>query len=292
MSTISDFDDLGRRLPELVRFGTSTWTYPGWKGLVYSHDYPATGSAAAMLAEYARHPLFGTVGIDSFFYRPPAPKTLHEYARGAATGFPVREQGLGTDHGAHVQLAARGGASWRAESGLAQCRPVHREVLDPMRTHFGEHLGPLIFEFQAIGKARIFPAASSSRRSTAFSGPCRLTYGMRSRCAIRSSSRLRISPCCEITAQHTCSIRGPGCRRSASSSCSTSRSLRLSSSREPCFGPGEATPGPSKRSRRTIASRRRIPRSAMISSAWPARRSICEYRRMSSSTTGRKGARR
>ena len=41
-----------------------------------------------MLGEYARWPLFGTVGIDSTFYRPPAPETLEEYAAQLPDGFP------------------------------------------------------------------------------------------------------------------------------------------------------------------------------------------------------------
>ena len=52
-------------IPAGVRFGTSTWNYPGWKGLVYQQDYPASGAVAEMLEEYARYPLFGTVGIDA-----------------------------------------------------------------------------------------------------------------------------------------------------------------------------------------------------------------------------------
>jgi len=152
MSTISEFDDLGRRLPELVRFGTSTWTYPGWKGLVYSRDYPATGSSAAMLAEYARHPLFRTVGIDSFFYRPPAPKTLHEYAAALPPGFRCVSK-------VWDRITARTFNSPREASRAGQRNPdwlnaglFIAEVLDPMRAHFGEHLGPLVLEFQAIGK--------------------------------------------------------------------------------------------------------------------------------------------
>jgi hypothetical protein len=50
--------NLAARLPEILRFGTSSWTYPGWKGLVYHRDYPKTGASAAMLAGYARFPLF------------------------------------------------------------------------------------------------------------------------------------------------------------------------------------------------------------------------------------------
>ncbi|HET8649265.1 MAG TPA: DUF72 domain-containing protein, partial [Gemmatimonadales bacterium] len=74
-------EELGAAIPPLIRFGTSSWTYPGWRGLVYHREYPARGAAAAMLEEYARFPLFRTVGIDSTFYAPPTPATLQSYAR-------------------------------------------------------------------------------------------------------------------------------------------------------------------------------------------------------------------
>src|SRR5262245_41307026 len=80
--------ELQAAIPAEVRFGTSTWTYPGWYGLVYSRPYPETGAAARMLAEYARWPLFGTVGIDSSFYGPPKPATLTAWAKALTPGFP------------------------------------------------------------------------------------------------------------------------------------------------------------------------------------------------------------
>lgn len=170
MPTMNEFDDLGRRLPELVRLGTSTWTYPGWKGLVYSRDYPATGSSAAMLAEYARHPLFRTVGIDSFFYRPPSPKTLHEYATALPPGFRCVSK-------VWDRITARTFNSPREAARAGERNPdwlnaglFIAEVLDPMRTHFGEHLGPFVFEFQAIGKSEKFSGAQFTEALDGFLG--------------------------------------------------------------------------------------------------------------------------
>ncbi|MEY3337111.1 MAG: hypothetical protein RL245_103, partial [Pseudomonadota bacterium] len=33
---------LAGHLPHGVRFGTSTWSFPGWQGLVYGGDYDET----------------------------------------------------------------------------------------------------------------------------------------------------------------------------------------------------------------------------------------------------------
>src|SRR4051794_10005169 len=55
------FERLRLRIPASVRFGTSTWNYPGWHGLVYHQDYGPKGAAARMLKEYAAFPLFGAL---------------------------------------------------------------------------------------------------------------------------------------------------------------------------------------------------------------------------------------
>jgi hypothetical protein len=39
--------ELARQVPEHVRFGTSSWTFPGWAGLVYPSSSPLTIAALA-----------------------------------------------------------------------------------------------------------------------------------------------------------------------------------------------------------------------------------------------------
>ncbi len=69
------------QLPANLYFGTSTWTYEGWKGLVYKREYPSKKVFnAECLREYASCPLFRCVGIDSTFYQPPARELLLRYA--------------------------------------------------------------------------------------------------------------------------------------------------------------------------------------------------------------------
>jgi uncharacterized protein YecE (DUF72 family) len=71
---------LGRLLPRSVHLGTSSWFFPGWRGLVWRGDSDYTESQLARhgLSAYARHPLFRCVGIDRTFYQP---LTVAEYAR-------------------------------------------------------------------------------------------------------------------------------------------------------------------------------------------------------------------
>lgn len=149
--------DVAARVPALVRFGTSSWTYPGWKGLVYQRDYPGTGAVDRQLGEYARWPLFRTVGIDSFFYRPASAATLAAYSAVLPDGFRCVSK-------VWERITAHAFTSPRERHRAGEPNPdwldpqlFIREVLDPMREHFGEHLGPLVFEFQAIAAREKFP---------------------------------------------------------------------------------------------------------------------------------------
>jgi uncharacterized protein YecE (DUF72 family) len=151
--------EVAARLDDLIRFGTSSWTYPGWTGLIYDREYPATGASARMLGEYARWPLFRTVGIDSFFYRPPSAKTLRDYAEQLPPGFRCLSK-------VYDRITAHTFANPREKAHWGQPNPdwlnaelFLNEVLGPMQEHFAANLGPLVFEFQAIAKKdKIGPA--------------------------------------------------------------------------------------------------------------------------------------
>ena len=69
------------KLPSNIYLGTSTWAFPGWKGLIYKRAYKSQKDFTAnSLGEYATIPWFRTACIDSFFYNPPKPETLAHYA--------------------------------------------------------------------------------------------------------------------------------------------------------------------------------------------------------------------
>jgi uncharacterized protein YecE (DUF72 family) len=145
--------ELAAALPEAVRFGTSSWTYPGWKGMIYQRDYPKTGASAAMLEEYARFPLFRTVGIDSTFYAPPTPELLQSYARVLPTGFRCVSK-VWDRLTVHTFPKAR----YRALGGERNPDFLNPElfldeVLRPCEAHFAGHVGPFVFEFQTIARS-------------------------------------------------------------------------------------------------------------------------------------------
>ena len=68
-------------LPSTIFLGTSTWAFPGWRGVVYRNHYASQKAfTQESLAEYATIPWFRTVCIDNLFYTPPRQETLTRYA--------------------------------------------------------------------------------------------------------------------------------------------------------------------------------------------------------------------
>ncbi len=75
-----DFESAAR-LPSQVRFGASSWKYPGWKGSVYRGEYRTKKAfEAECLREYGRFPWFRCVGLDHTFYGPATTAQLEGYA--------------------------------------------------------------------------------------------------------------------------------------------------------------------------------------------------------------------
>jgi uncharacterized protein YecE (DUF72 family) len=145
-------EQLGSRIPDSIRFGTSTWNYPGWRGLVYHQDYGPKGAAARMLREYAAFPLFRTVGIDSSYYGPPTEAVLHSYAEHLPAGFPCVSKVWGqlTIHTfTKAQDPDRAG---KVNPDFLNPDIFIEEIYQPYRRHFASNTGPFVFEFQTIAK--------------------------------------------------------------------------------------------------------------------------------------------
>jgi uncharacterized protein YecE (DUF72 family) len=144
-------------LSERVKFGTSTWTYEGWKGLVYRQVYPKGRFKADCLREYARHeyrghPLFQTVGLDQSFYAPPTPDQLRHFTEQIPAGFEicskVWEELTIPRFASHPRYGERAG---RSNPRFLDPALFRDEILAPYRAAAAGHIGPFLFEFQRTG---------------------------------------------------------------------------------------------------------------------------------------------
>src|SRR5882762_8225625 len=141
---------LGGRIPSNIKFGTSTWTYDGWRGDVYHREYRGP-QPAKRLEEYARYPLFRTVGIDSAFYEPPSEAVLAAYASALPPGFPcvskvwdrITAKRLGQD-------APQPGLAGMRNPDFLNAALFKDSVIGPYSRVFRDHAGCFVFEFQAM----------------------------------------------------------------------------------------------------------------------------------------------
>ncbi len=137
--------EIAARLPGNVFFGTSSWGFPGWAGIVYSRRAAPGQLAREGLAEYARHPLLTTVGIDRGFYAPIPEADLLRYAAQLPAGFRCC-----TKAPAAVTAAELPGQRSANPEFLRPERFVE-EMIEPFRAAFADHAGPFLLQFPPAG---------------------------------------------------------------------------------------------------------------------------------------------
>lgn len=144
----ADTARLGAALPADVRLGTSSWSFPGWAGVVY-RDVPTEAALAkGGLGAYAAHPLLGAVGVDRTFYAPVGVDTLAGYA----AVVPPRFRFLVKAH--EVLTLARFPAHPRYGALRGQASPQYLDpayardaVVAPFVNGLGPRGGVLLFQF-------------------------------------------------------------------------------------------------------------------------------------------------
>src|SRR5512137_392399 len=138
--------ELAGRLPRSVRMGTSSWSFPGWAGLVYAGRVGVERLSREGLSAYARHPLLRAVGLDRTFYAPLDAAGFARHAAQVPAGFRflVKASQLCT----FPELREGGGR------GLAAANPryldagfARDEVVAPAVEGLGSRLGVLLFQF-------------------------------------------------------------------------------------------------------------------------------------------------
>lgn len=135
----------------MLRLGASTWSYPGWAGLVWDRPYSEPLLARHGLAAYARHPLMRCVCVDRSFYRP---LTAAQY------------EGLGQQVGNDFRFLVKGpalvcDAQARDENGRGrQANPAfldptlsNQAFIQPALDGLGTKLGALVFQLSPLPPA-------------------------------------------------------------------------------------------------------------------------------------------
>jgi uncharacterized protein YecE (DUF72 family) len=140
---------LAAGLPARLRLGTSSWSFPGWAGLVYAGPAAKAVLSRDGLTAYARHPLLGTVGVDSGFY---APLDAGRLARWAAQ-VPADFRFLVKAPAAVTQRSRRErDGSFRHNPGFLDVDTALRQAVEPYLLGLGERAGVLLFQFPPQGR--------------------------------------------------------------------------------------------------------------------------------------------
>lgn len=144
---------LARSLPPHLRLGTSTWSYPGWQGLVWEGAHSEQQLAKSGLTAYAQHPLLRTVSIDRSFYRP---LTVSEYERYAAQvpddfRFVVKAPSLVTD----ALVRSEEGRGREPNPAFLSPELARSEFVEPALAGLGRKLGVLVFQLSPMALSQL-----------------------------------------------------------------------------------------------------------------------------------------
>lgn len=140
--------DLAARLPDLVRLGTSSWSYPGWQGLVWADELSERRLAKDGLTAYGQHPLLRTVSIDRSFYQPLSVAQYAAYAAQVPEGFRFIVKAPASVSDALIRDDAGRGTGHNPlflDPDLAL-----REFIEPAMRGLGDKVGALVFQISPL----------------------------------------------------------------------------------------------------------------------------------------------
>ena len=141
---------LAARLDRRLRLGTSSWSFPGWNGLVYATGAAKQALSREGLSAYSAHPLLRTVGVDSGFYAPLDAERLAHWAAQVPADFRflVKAPALVTDR----FRRDAGGRVREPNPGFLDAGLAVDQAVGPYMEGLGERAGVLLFQFPPLGR--------------------------------------------------------------------------------------------------------------------------------------------
>jgi uncharacterized protein YecE (DUF72 family) len=160
---------LAQQLPPGLRLGTSSWSFPGWAGIVYAGGVTGSRLARSGLAAYARHPLLRSVGIDRSFYGPVGAGEFAAYAAAVPDDFrflvKAHEDLTLARFPRHPRYGARGGEPNPRCLDAAYARDA---VVGPCLEGLGAKVGAILFQFPQQPLSELGPPEAFAQRLHGF----------------------------------------------------------------------------------------------------------------------------
>jgi uncharacterized protein YecE (DUF72 family) len=161
VATHAEARAIAGQLPSDLHFGTSSWSFPGWAGIVYSSERTTTALAREGLREYAQHPLLTTVGIDRSYYAPIPVEDLRSYAEQLPNRFRCC---IKAPAGVTAFTLGRPGGRAEKNPDFLSLDRLEGDLLQPLSVAFEKNAGPIILEFPPSARAlQLEPAAFLDR---------------------------------------------------------------------------------------------------------------------------------
>ncbi len=129
-----------------VWLGTSSWKYPGWKGLIYEDTYKSDRDfEARCLAEYAR--TYPCVGVDHTYYDWPKPTTFDRYIDATPDHFLfVLKVTDAVTVPKYPRIARYGKRAGQENAEFLSAALFREKFLAPLKPYPGR-IGAVVFEF-------------------------------------------------------------------------------------------------------------------------------------------------
>jgi uncharacterized protein YecE (DUF72 family) len=144
--------DLAKLMPLTLSMGTSSWYFPGWKGLVWKEAYAEQQLSRKGLKAYSQHPLMRTVSLDRALYRP---MTAEQYAELAAQvpddfRFLVKVPALVSDALVREIEGPAAGRGLQANPCFLSPEVMRESCIDPLAKGMGDKLGVLVLQLSPL----------------------------------------------------------------------------------------------------------------------------------------------
>ena len=139
---------LAAAVPQLLHLGTSSWNFPGWKGLVWDGEHAEAKLSKHGLAAYAQHPMLRTVSLDRSFYRPLSASQYAAYAAQVPEDFRfvVKAPSLVTD----AMVRGAEGRGMQPNPAFLDPALAISEFVQPALDGLGTRIGSLVFQFSPL----------------------------------------------------------------------------------------------------------------------------------------------
>jgi len=151
--------ELDRLFGDRWHFGTSSWHFPGWAGIVYADARPEAQLSRHGLQALSQHPLLRSVSLDRAFYRSLDRAIYASLAAQVPDSFRFLVKAPASVTDAVLRDPARGHAV-AANPGFLDPAAAVAQALEPACAGLGPKLGALVFQLSPLPQTLLRGAAA------------------------------------------------------------------------------------------------------------------------------------